>query len=374
MHTKPLRFLWGAALTASLLAGCGDKTAPVGGQSITTPTAQASPPALPTIEPAESPTPTPTATPAPTPIDYQTVQPYENGQVMVLMYHGIVEEREAEAHYQRTREEFRNDLQTLYDRGYRLLPLKDLLNNNITTEAGYTPVVITFDDGIYSSFSLIEENGTFVPLPDSGLAIMMEFAAEYPDFGISATFFMNGDNNPFRGAGTVSERLQYLIDNNCDIGNHTYSHADLSTLDAAQIQEEIGRVDQMIRDAVPGYTPVALTYPLGKRPDDALKPLVLDGVYDGQAYHYDFALREGQSGASSTPNHKTFDVLNLSRVRGGNGADTDLWWMLDMFEEYPARRYISDGNPHTIVVPRDYAANVNEDSLAGKELIYYDFE
>ena len=330
-----------------------EEAAPVSGQNVSV--------ASPKTEESEEPKETPAAA------DYLSVQPYEVGQTMILMYHGIVETRNPDDPYQRTREEFRNDLQALYDRGYRLVALKDLVANNIMTAAGYTPVAITFDDGLPSSFSLVEENGTLVPTPGCGFDIMMTFAEEHPDFGMAATFFVNA--NPFNGAGSLTERMQFLVENGCDIGNHTYDHADLYTLTADGIQTQMAQVDSLIREALPGYEPVGVSYPYGKRPEsDALKPLVLSG----EGYHYDFGLRVGQSGGSSTPNRVGYDAANLPRVRGSHGDEMDLWWMLDLYDTYPERRYISDGNPDTIAVPRAFEENVAIETLGEKELVVYD--
>ena len=380
---KILSRLCASAIALSLLAACNAEAVPVSGGSVTEapPAAGASredmakqsPSPVPTVTPTPEPTPEPT--PAPTPVNYTVVKPYEVGHTMVLMYHGIVDERKPTNEYARTKDEFRSDLQALYDRGYRLLSLRDLMDNNVTTEAGYTPVVLTFDDGLASSFSLMEENGKLVPVPDCGLDILLKFAAEHPDFGMAATFYINGNNNPFQGAGTLAERLQFLIDNGCDVGNHTYSHADLPTLDAAGIQAELAIVDRMIRESLPGYAPAGVAYPFGHRPqEEDLRPYILSGEHDGWTYTYDFALRVGQSGASTTPNRVTFEPLNLARVTGSQGWDTDLWWFLNRYDEHPEYRYISDGDPETIVVPRDSEANVVMESLGGKQLIIYDPE
>jgi len=328
-----------------------------------------------TPSPSPSPTPTPTTEPEPTakPVNFSVVKPYEVGQTMVIMYHGIVDSRADNEVYQRTREELRNDLQALYDRGYRLISMKDLYENNVTTAAGYTPVVITFDDGLASSFSLVEENGVLVPTPGCGLDIIMQFAAEHPDFGMAATFYVNGAPTPFAGAGTVAERLQFLIDNGCDVGNHTYSHADLYTLSAEGIQREMALVDKMIREALPDYEPIGVAYPLGKRPEsDMLRPLVFAGESDGWAYTYEYGLAVGQSGVSSTPNRVSFNPWNLSRVRGGHGSEMDLWWFIEQLDEFPERRYISDGDPNTIAVPNEYAHNVDMETIGQKELLLYD--
>ena len=73
----------------------------------------------------------------------------ELGRVMILEYHKIdyPEER-----WTRTPENFRRDLEALYARGYRLQSLNDLLDGKITVGAGFTPVVLTFDDSSPGQF------------------------------------------------------------------------------------------------------------------------------------------------------------------------------------------------------------------------------
>ena len=126
--------------------------------------------------------------PAPEPeeIDYEALGVNELGQVMVLM-HQIGEE---EAEWVRTPENFRKDLETLYAAGYRLIALNDLLDGNITVPAGTTPVVLTFDDGTIGHFRYIEQDGQTVIDPDCAVGILEQFAAEHPDFGQAATFFI----------------------------------------------------------------------------------------------------------------------------------------------------------------------------------------
>ncbi len=317
--------------------------------------------------------------PAPTPhaephelaeFNLNGVQPYEVGQIMILMYHGIVEGK-PNSSYQRNINDFKNDLQALYDRGFRIMPLSDLLDNNIKVEAGYTPAVLCFDDGVSTSFSLEEANGQLVPKKDCAVDILNEFEKTHPDFGNSAIFYVNADSEPFKGAGTVSERFQYLVDNGYEIGNHTFSHAVLSKLDAEGIQKEVGKVEKYVQDHLPNYKMRSISYPEGVRPKEDFRQFALKGTYEGTTYNYEVGLREGQSDASAAPNHVRFDPTNIPRVRGSNDEETDLWWTLEMYEQKPERRYISDGNPDRILVPDKYKENLNLESANGKQLCIY---
>ncbi|NLK97852.1 MAG: polysaccharide deacetylase family protein [Epulopiscium sp.] len=306
-------------------------------------------------------------------IDYQKVRPNELGHIMIIMYHGIVESNPPSP-YQRTVEGLKEDLKYLYENGYRPISMRDYIDNNISVEAGCTPVILTFDDGISSSFSLIEENGELKPTPDSAVDIMNRFYEEHPDFGRHAVFYINGDNDPFAGAGTFKERVEYLINNGYEVSNHTYSHAHLSKLGAEEIQEQIGKVDQMIKEALPGYILDSFSYPFGERPKEELRHLIEKGSYNSKEYSYKIGLREGPSGPFVPINHIKFDSLNVPRVRGSRGEEGDLGWYLEYYEKHPEYRYISDGNPNRIAIPKSEEENVNKDNLGDKELYVYTIE
>jgi peptidoglycan/xylan/chitin deacetylase (PgdA/CDA1 family) len=308
-------------------------------------------------------------------IDYDEIQPNEMGTIMILMYHGLVKSK-PHVSYQRTADDFKRDLLNLYELGYRLVSINDVINNDIKVPAGFSPVVFVFDDGLSSSFSLEErsDDGTLVPKEGCAVDIMQKFAEQYPDFGNAATFAIIGTDEPFKGAGTVAERLKYLIDNGYDIANHTYSHAQLNRLNSFSLQQEIGKQHNNLKELLPdGYEVKSLVYPYGQRPTKSLRPLAVKGVCDGTEYDYDIALREGQSGASATPGHIDFDPLNIPRVRASENSETDLGWCLNYYKLNPDKRYVSDGNPNTISVPKKYADKINIDDkrLSFKEIIIY---
>ncbi|MEA4849223.1 MAG: hypothetical protein VB106_18465, partial [Clostridiaceae bacterium] len=159
-------------------------------------------------------------------VDLKAIKANENGQIMILMYHGISDK---EAEWVRTADNFRKDLEVLYDKGYRLISLKDYIENDIRTEAGYTPFILTFDDGAKNNFNMIEENGEKKIDPDCAVGILEEFKKEHPDFGSGGSFFVYYPI-PFRQKELIKEKYEFLIANGYDIGNHSYSHENLGKL------------------------------------------------------------------------------------------------------------------------------------------------
>lgn len=300
-------------------------------------------------------------------INYDEVKPNELGHIMVVMYHGILDLPP----YHRIEEDFLKDLQYMYDNNYRLISMEDYKNNNINIKAGFTPIVLTFDDGLSTTFSLEEVEGKLVAKKGTAIELLERFCNENPDFGKAASLYINGGKNAFEGAGTYEERLNWLVDNGYEIGNHTYSHPKLSQLNAEEIQKEIGMVDTLIKKAIKDYTVDVITYPHGIRPEESLRKFVVSGSYEGQSYNYSLGFREGPSGPMVPPLHIDFDPYNCPRVRGSDGAEGDLWWWFNYYENHPKMKFISDGNPNRISVPQEYEDKINLELIEEKELYIY---
>ncbi|TZE82803.1 polysaccharide deacetylase family protein [Calorimonas adulescens] len=300
-------------------------------------------------------------------VNYSEVKPNELGQVMILMYHEIGDK---EAEWERTPDNFRKDLQTLYDKGYRLISLNDLLDGNINVEAGFTPVVLTFDDGDLGQFKVKVVNGKPEPDPNSAVGILMDFYKEHPDFGRAATFYIYYPL-PFREREYIGYKLKFLVDNGFEIGNHTDTHANLSKLDVNGIQKELGLNLRHTQEYVPGYNVNSLALPYGSVFKEYSKYL-LDGSYDGIKYHNKAVLMVGANPAES-PYDVEFDPLKVPRVRGSemNVDGLGIYDWIKYFDEHPEKRYVSDGDPDTIVVPKGTDNRINRGKFTNKRVVVY---
>lgn len=304
-------------------------------------------------------------------IDKNTVRPNEAGRIMVVMFHNFIKEyKKGDKLYTTTFDAFRELLNTLYKSGYRLIGLNDYLNGNIETPAGYTPMVFTFDDGTAGQFNLIEENGVLKANPDSAVGIMEQFNREHPDFGLKGTFYVNLGNQTFSGAGTVDQRLKYLIDEGFEIGNHTYSHINLKeTASADKIQQEIGENQKKMYELVPGYTFTTFSLPYGA-PSKDLAQYVQKGVFEGVGYE-NKALMEVGWDPYQSPFSKKFDPLSVHRVRasGLTPQNADLAWWLKNLKH--SNEYVSDGDPSSVTVPEAYKDIIDTSKLGGRALSTY---
>lgn len=301
------------------------------------------------------------------PVDYAELGVNEAGQIMVLMYHEIAG---TEDEWVRTPENFRKDLKTLYDAGYRAVSMNDVLDGNIHIPAGTTPVVFTFDDGRAGQFRYIEEDGELVIDPDCAVGIMEAFYEEYPDFGLAATFYLFYSGVPFNQSEYVQQKFEYLVERGFEIGNHTNTHPMLRNISVEAAKKDIALMVKNTQEYLPGYQVRSLALPYGSHPDDLSH--IIAGSYEGTTYHNEGILLVGSNPAPS-PFSKSFIASKIPRIRASEmlTAGTGMYDWMQRAEEKQWTRYISDGNPDTVVVPEALREQVNEEKLRGKELITY---
>ncbi|KAI1316472.1 hypothetical protein EDD11_009962 [Mortierella claussenii] len=101
-------------------------------------------------------------------------------------------------------------------------------------------LAMTFDDGPYQ----------YTPE-------LLDYLSEQ---GVEATFFVNGASiGNLQEYGDVAKRA---FDEGHQIGSHTWSHADLTTLSESEIEFEMGQLDEALKDLI-GVRPVFMRPPYG---------------------------------------------------------------------------------------------------------------
>lgn len=86
----------------------------------------------------------------------------------------------------------------------------------------------------------------------------MELLEALEEYDVHATFFMQGYNIH----EDDKETIQKMLDIGCEIGNHSTTHADFTTLNVSQIQSEINQTNEEIFDLV-GVYPTVMRPPYG---------------------------------------------------------------------------------------------------------------
>ena len=281
-------------------------------------------------------------------------KPNELGEVMVLMYHQI---GNPESEWVRTPENFKKDLLNLYRNGYRLVSLLDYVRGNINVEAGKSPVILTFDDSTLNHLNFIETDDGYEIDPDCAVAILEDFCNSHPDFGRGATFYIYYPI-PFRQPQYIKDKLEFLVCRGYEIGNHTYSHADLSLHSDEDIVKEIALNAMEVGKTIEGYEVRSLALPYGSYPVNI--DILAKGEYMGYSYTNEAVLLIGST-PSPSPFSTDFNPLAIPRIRASEikVEGQGLYDWLDYFDACPGKRYISDGNSSIITAPRELMDKIN---------------
>lgn len=269
----------------------------------------------------------------------------ELGVIPVLMYHRIVA---GGSEYDVTPKAFKAELARLFREGFRPVRMIDVIRGEIDLPAGTSPVVLTFDDSSPEQFAYNDKGKIEA---DSAIGILLSFARSHPGFEPVASFYVN--ERPFR-SDRWEGMLQDLAGRGMELGNHTLSHADLSTLSDGGVRKELALGTRLIERAVEGVDVETIALPLGIRPDH--ERLLRKGAWRGMRYEHRGALLVG-SGPSPSPFSEEFDPWGIPRIRSASQPEkgapdygSEFW--LDHLKADPELRYVSDGEPEVVSLSR----------------------
>ena len=311
--------------------------------------------------------------------DYQKLGVNELGEVPIMMYHGIHNKKNDETNYiggnvdkngyQRTSEAFINDLEFYYEKGYRMIRLTDYIDGNINVELGKSPIILTFDDGLSNNMKIngIDSDGNLIIDPNCAVGILESFKQKYPDYNVTATFFINA--GLFNQQEYNEKIMNWLVDNGYDIGNHTYSHVDFTKVNKETTQEEVGSLYGMLDNIIPNKYVNIIALPFGSpySLEHENMAYIFNSNYNNKKYITKAALRVGWK-AEESPFSVNFNSKFLKRIRAydNNGIEFDIEMNFKLLDE---SRYISDGNVKNIVIPTEKERSIGK--LYTKELIIY---
>jgi peptidoglycan/xylan/chitin deacetylase (PgdA/CDA1 family) len=309
-----------------------------------------------------------------TPEQLQEFRPNELGWIPVLQYHhfGPVPDQ-----LTRTPEQFRGDLQWLYDNGFYVVNVRDYINNRMPVPAGKRPVMLTFDDSAVSQFNIQQlPDGQLTVDPNSAIAILEAFFNEHPDFGRGGHFAIlpdrafswpdAWDQQEFSGM-----KLEWLVNNGYELGNHTIDHANLALIETPEIQYQLAEAERLTRKFIPDARLEIVTLPYGGYPDGNDDTVFSGFHYEGEYFEYEAVLLVGANPAYSTVSTE-YHPFWIPRIQA---FDEELGRWQDFILENPGIMYVSDGSPDTVTIPNeiDWAlqGTLDESKLMGRELIRY---
>ena len=286
----------------------------------------------------------------------------EAGQFPILEYHDIKAGRTKMFHSPRA---FRHDLERLYAENYRPISFQDYLDNHIDVPAGMTPVILTFDDARELQFRYRKDGSID---PECGVGIMQEFARTHPDFPVKATFFVLTEWG-FGNHRQTAQKFHALRAMGCDLQNHTYNHHYFGRMEDGAIVREIAQGKASVEQMAPGAQVNILALPGGQHPRSKNEAILRNGEAGG--IHYaNRAVVDAWGGPAPSPVSRKFNPFRIPRIEPIEDGDGLTHW-LDYLKTHPKSRYISDGNPNTVTLPRKEAASVLSERLRGNTLRTY---
>ena len=290
----------------------------------------------------------------------------ELGKVMVLEYHliGSPEDR-----WRRTPENFRKDLQMLYDNNFYPVSVHDIATGSLNVPAGKTPFALTFDDSSAGQFRFLESNGKLTIDPQCALGIMEDFKKKHKDFPLTATFYVLPAIKPslrlFAQPEYKKQKLEWLVQNGYEIGSHNWYHEQLSKLSDADVQKHLAMFVKEIRSFLPDYEVRSLALPLGMHAKN--RQLEVSGEFEGIRYQHESVLLVG-SATSVSPYSKNFNPWGIQRVQAGEHSLNPETFMKSQIKH--KTRFVSDGDPNTITAPEKLKDELNP-KLKGKYKIVW---
>jgi peptidoglycan/xylan/chitin deacetylase (PgdA/CDA1 family) len=179
---------------------------------------------------------------------------------IVLGYHGVAKGRlrDDPSLLQLSPRRFTGQLELIVDAGFRFVTMATFarLANGRTPPPGFA--VVTFDDGMRNNH-------------DVAMPILREY--EIPATVYVAVGFIGG-SSPWIGSGgdgamMTTSQLRQLVAAGWELGAHTMTHPDLSTLDYAGCRREIDQSRTALEEI--GGAPVeTFAYPFGRYGPEAL--------------------------------------------------------------------------------------------------------
>jgi hypothetical protein len=299
--------------------------------------------------------------------------PNELGMILVLEYHRLGQN---EGEWIRRPENFQRDLERLYEAGYRPVLMRDVAEGNINIPRGTSPVVFTIDDSSLGQFYLREDGSID---PNTMVGMWDAFQRQNPAWHYGGVWcILPAADHPSNFFGervsrevpraqreeVIQQKMNYLVENRHEICNHTLYHARLDRArDDQQVQDWIGIGQDSIKAYLPDdYEIVTFALPLGMWPRN--RELAWRGTYrDGRTYQHTTIL-EVTGGPNVSPFHRDYNPRSVNRFIVAPNA---LERQLERWEQNPANRYVSDGDPNTVTFPARMAGQLNREALGNRQ-------
>ncbi len=297
--------------------------------------------------------------------ELKRAHPNEAGLIPILEYNHIEAgtPRQIKTNMYRSPDQFRHDLQRLYDEDYRPVSMSEYLDNRIALPYGEKAVIFTFDDAYASQFQY-KPDGSIDH--NCAVGILQAFHAAHSDWPLKGTFFVLPTDPGFGPRNETAKKLQALLSMGFEIGNHTIHHPILSHLSDEKVQWELATCAAKIKEMAPNAKVDTMALPFGVAPRN--RALEASGESGGQRYQNRAVFLVG-AGPAPSVTAKRFNSMKIPRIQAIEGNFGVNYWLDNL--KTNKSNYISDGDPDVTTIPKNLEAKIDPAKLHGAQLRTY---
>lgn len=232
----------------------------------------------------------------------------------VLMYHNLAEEypdgTEAE---NITPELFEAHMRAILDRGYTPILVNEYYNYIIKgKDLPQKPIAITFDDGYLSNYEIAYPILKKLNIPATIFVVTSTVGLDASSKRVSTPHFSWEQAREMQNSGLI------------DIHSHSYSHKDMTSLSAAQLQLELRMSKYMIERNM-GKNCYIFAYPYGRYSDQTLMYAKAAG------YRMQILVYNSESGEVNLANKASDGIEHFIRLTiSGDMSVNDLYDKIDL--------------------------------------------
>ncbi len=180
--------------------------------------------------------------------------------IPVIYYHNIVANREGYSFMHMEVDRFAEQMKYLKEQGYQTYVFPNIPDKLIKKNRKSKEVIITFDDGFLSNYSIV-----FPIMRDLGLKYNIFVTAKY----------VNGEGSEYLNWDTVKEMADSGL---VGFGAHTYTHIDARDITERNYKKEIVATNQLIQQNIGKDVP-DFCFPYGFYNRQIIKTLSQKRVY-----------------------------------------------------------------------------------------------
>lgn len=300
----------------------------------------------------------------------QASSPNEIGRIPIVMYHSIGDRGKIDSRgLNISSETFRKHLELMVKANWYPMNVRDIYTpaKLAAVPKGMTPVGITFDDARASQFRY-GKNG--VVDPSCGVGILEAFHRKYGSrWPRAATFYMlpksSYNPTPFGQGGQEANKCAWLLKAGYELGNHSWAHKSMSSMNAGQVREAVWGCIRDIKKLAPNATMDTFCVPYGAYPKNKSTWDVI--LKDPQGQYTNKIALKAWGDESFAPLDKRFSAKEVDRI----GVDPGYFEHVYSRLVKSGKLYVSDGDPSTLTVPRSWEAFVAKGKLGGLKLAFY---